>query len=186
MNFWGRTLVYLGLREEVEDHLDWQTGDAADDDWAPHESARAAAPSGSVGTAATSTDRPAVVRVQRIATGVPQSRVTDVSNVRALRGGLDVSTERVAVVQVQVFDDVEAIGTRYRLRNPVLFDVSGCSRDVARRVVDFVSGLTFASRGSLRRTAPKAFLLVPEGIDIPLDERRRLAQLGYDVDGVAR
>jgi hypothetical protein len=34
----------------------------------------------------------------------------------------------------------------------------------------------------LRRTAPRAFLLVPEGVDLPLDERRRLAQLGYDVD----
>jgi len=97
-----------------------------------------------------------------------------------------VSAERVAVVQVHVFDDVEAIGIRYRLRHPVLFDVSGCSREVARRVVDFVSGLTFASRGSLRRTAPRAFLLVPEGLDIPLEERRRLSQLGYDVDGVAR
>jgi len=85
-----------------------------------------------------------------------------------------------------VFDDVEVIGARYRLRSPVLFDVSGCSREVARRAVDFVAGLTFASRGSLRRTAPKAFLLVPEGVDIPLDERRRLAQLGYDVDGIAR
>jgi cell division inhibitor SepF len=117
---------------------------------------------------------------------VPPPRLAEVSNVRQLRSGLDVSADRVAVVQVQAFDDVEAIGARYRLRNPVLFDVSGCSREVARRVVDFVSGLTFASRGTLRRTAPKAFLLVPEGVDIPLDERRRLAQLGYDVNGVAR
>jgi FtsZ-interacting cell division protein YlmF len=49
-----------------------------------------------------------------------------------------------------------------------------------------VSGLTYASRGTLRRTASRAFLLVPEGLDIPLDERRRLAQLGYDVEGIAR
>jgi cell division inhibitor SepF len=175
MNFWGRTLVYLGLREEAEDQVDWQALDDADADAdvatvvgpgrsTPREGARAVTP----------VTRPAVVQ-QR-----------EVSNVRPLRGGLDVSAERVAVVQVQVFDDVEAIGARYRLRHPVLFDVSGCTREVARRVVDFVAGLTYASRGSLRRTAPKAFLLVPEGLDIPLDERRRLAQLGYDVNGVAR
>ncbi len=173
MSFWAKTLVYLGLREEADDQVDWQAMDPTDDDMGA-QSSRAAAD---------------VVAIQ--STGAPGSpsprlRVTEVSNVRPLRGGLDVSAERVAVVQVQAFDDVQAIGARYRLRHPVLFDVNGCSREVARRVVDFVSGLTFASGGSLRRTAPRAFLLVPEGIDIPLDERRRLAQLGYDVNGVAR
>jgi cell division inhibitor SepF len=170
MNFWGRTLVYLGLREEAEDQVDWQALDSTDADWTPQGAVAPVVP-----------PTPAV----RVSTAGPASR-PEVSNVRPLRSGLDVSADRVAVVQVQVFDDVEAIGARYRLRHPVLFDVSGCSKEVARRVVDFVSGLTFASRGSLRRTAPRAFLLVPEGIDIPLDERRRLAQLGYDVDGVAR
>lgn len=168
MNLWGRTLVYLGLREEDEDQVDWQAVESTDDQHVGQVS-------------------PAVPTFSGTRSGAPMVRTRpEPSNVRPLRSGLDVSAERVAVVQVQEFDDVEAIGTRYRLRHPVLFDVSGCSRDVARRVVDFVSGLTFASRGSLRRTAPRAFLLVPEGVDIPLDERRRLSQLGYDVDGVAR
>jgi cell division inhibitor SepF len=172
MNLWGRTLVYLGLREEDEDQVDWQAVESTDAQKAVQVSPAVPTASGSRGGAAS---------------GAPMVRTRpEPSNVRPLRSGLDVSAERVAVVQVHEFDDVEAIGTRYRLRHPVLFDVSGCSREVARRVVDFVSGLTFASRGSLRRTAPRAFLLVPDGVDIPLDERRRLSQLGYDVDGVAR
>jgi cell division inhibitor SepF len=174
MSLWGRTLVYLGLREESEDQVDWQVLESAGAETADRTSTVAAGATGASGLG------------QRTAMSSPQSHVAEVSNVRPLRSGLGVPGERVAVVQVQVFDDVEVIGTRYRLRSPVLFDVSGCSREVARRAVDFVAGLTFASRGSLRRTAPKAFLLVPEGVDIPLDERRRLAQLGYDVDGVAR
>jgi len=180
MNFWGRTLVYLGLREEAEDQVDWQALEDTDADDAAQ---------GAVALTSAPDARPGVRTTSRVVTSATRPQVqprAEVSNVRPLRSGLDVSAERVAVVQVQVFDDVEAIGARYRLRHPVLFDVSGCSREVARRAVDFVSGLTYASRGSLRRTAPKAFLLVPEGVDIPLDERRRLAQLGYDVNGVAR
>ena len=169
MNFWARTLVYLGLREEPDDQVDWQAMERTDTEMAAQ------------GAGAASE-----VAVHGAASSLSRPHVAEVSNVRPLRSGLDVSAERVAVVQVQSFDDVEVIGSRYRLRHPVLFDVTGCSRDVARRVVDFVSGLTFASRGTLRRTAPRAFLLVPEGVDIPLDERRRLAQLGYDVNGVAR
>jgi cell division inhibitor SepF len=169
MNVWARTLVYLGLREEDDDQVDWQAVEGSD-----------------VEMVAQGADARADVAVRQIGTTPSRTHVTEVSNVRPLRGGLDVSGERVAVVQVQRFEDVEAIGARFRLRHPVLFDVSECDRDVARRVVDFVSGLTFASRGSLRRTARRAFLLVPEGVDIPLDERRRLSQLGYDADGVAR
>ena len=184
MNIWGRTLVYLGLREEADDHGDWQALEDADVD-VDVESVRYS-PTGRASGSGSGSGPGGGERVVTPVTGADGRTRSEVSNVRPLRSGLDVSSERVAVVQVQVFDEVETIGARYRLRNPVLFDVSGCSREVARRVVDFVSGLTYASRGSLRRTAPKAFLLVPEGVDIPLDERRRLAQLGYDVDGVAR
>jgi cell division inhibitor SepF len=164
MSVWARTLVYLGLREEPDDAVDWQVVD----DGATPEAPRSTVPvaPASPGASAASSPSP--------------------SNVRPLRSGMDVSSERVTVVQVRVFDDVETIGSRYRHRQPVLFDVSACSREVARRTVDFVSGLTYASRGTLRRTAPRAFLLVPEGLDIPLDERRRLSQLGYEVEGAAR
>lgn len=170
MSVWSRTLVYLGLREEPDDAVDWQVVEDAgsgDEDVRPRSSA-AAAPARAPQPAPTAAES------------------GPIATVRPLRANVDVATERVTVVQVRVFDDVETIGSRYRRRQPVLFDVSACSRDVARRTVDFVSGLTFASGGTLRRTAPRAFLLVPDGLDIPLDERRRLAQLGYDVEGVAR
>jgi len=166
MSVWSRALIYLGLREEPDDALDWRLVEDAD----------ATPPGGApAGTAPAATGPAAAERAAR-----PSSSA---SNVRPIHAGVEVSNERVAVVQVRVFEDVEAIGSRYRLRHPVLFDVSACTREVARRTVDFVAGLTYASRGTLRRTAPRAFLLVPDGVDVPLDERRRLSQLGYDVDG---
>lgn len=165
MSVWSRTLVYLGLREEDDDAVDWQVVEDEVPSVEP-------APVASLAAVA-----------RQPAADVPSGPM---ATVRALRTPTEVAPERVTVVQVRVFDDVETIGTRYRHRQPVLFDVSACSKEVARRTVDFVSGLTFASRGSLRRTAPRAFLLTPEGVDIASEERRRLAQLGYDVEGVAR
>lgn len=185
MSMWARTLVYLGLREEPEDAAEWQVLEDIEpqDAQVEQEPSRAA-----VREAVRPARRPAVREAagpaRSASVRVPSGQAT--SKVRSLRDGLEVSADRVAVVQVLDFDDVEAIGSRYRLRHPVLFDVSACTREVARRTVDFVSGLTYASHGTLRRTAARAFLLVPEGLDIPLDERRRLAQLGYDVEGIAR
>lgn len=165
MSVWARTLVYLGLREEPDDALDWQVVEDAG--------------------AAAEQRPPANVAPQSIAPTAPRAPSEAPSNVRSLRPVMDASSERVSVVQVRVFEDVETIGSRYRQRHPVLFDVSATTKEVARRTVDFVSGLTYASRGTLRRTAPRAFLLLPEGVDVARDERRRLAQLGYDVEGDA-
>lgn len=178
MSIWARTLVYLGLREE-EDDVDWQVvEDAAPLEEVPARSGAGLRPS--VATAG-ATAGAAVAGSRDVAPVEDRS-----SNVRQLRTGLDLSSERVTVVHVRVFDDVETIGSRFRRSQPVLFDVSACSREVARRTVDFVSGLTYAGRGSLRRTAPRAFLLVPDGVDIALEERRRLSQLGYEVGSVGR
>jgi FtsZ-interacting cell division protein YlmF len=161
VNFWSRTLIYLGLREEPEDAVDWDVLESAGSGLpavTPPSSLSRAAADRSVGR-----------------------RGEESSNVRPIRSALDTSNDRIAVVQVRVFDDVESIGSRYRVRQPVLFDVSACGRDVARRAVDFVSGLTYASRGTMRRVGPRAFLLVPESVTVPDSERRRLEQLGYDL-----
>ena len=175
MSVWSRTLVYLGLREEEDDMTDWHVVEDAEPVVTSGPLAQAAPARGAAEPDAD------VTRRRRSSAPAPE-RVG--SNVRRLHPDLEVSTERVTVVHVRVFDDVETIGSRYRTRHPVLFDVSACTGAVARRTVDFVSGLTYATGGTLRRTAPRTFLLVPEGLDLPLDERRRLAQLGYDIDAV--
>ncbi len=168
---WERTLVYLGLREEPEDHVEWDVLESAD---------AASVPSRPTG-------RP-VVRP-------PDASPAPVAGVRPLRGvpaqaasPAPRDPDRVAVVQVRVFDDVEAVGQNHRAGRPVLFDVSGCERPVDRRVIDFVSGVTYASGGSLRRLTRGGFLLMPAGVTLGAAERERLARLGFpvDADGGAR
>lgn len=87
----------------------------------------------------------------------------------------------VRIVQVADFEDCESIGSRYRLMQPVLFDSSGVDAAIARRVLDFVSGLTYVSHGTLRKVGKRSFLLVPDGVQLPLEERRRLDDLGYEL-----
>ena len=127
--------------------------------------------------------------------GIPHDAVevvddadTGVSNVRPLRlgdrpgdGAERSPAARVAVVEVERFDDVEAIGARYRTGQAVLFDVVGGGAEVGRRVVDFVAGLTYASRGSLTKAGSRAFLLVPNDVVVVAAERQRLRDLGYRV-----
>jgi cell division inhibitor SepF len=192
---WNRTLVYLGLKEEPEEGYDPPDAERFDADDDPH--AEHAPPRGGEREPTREVDlreEPSDVEVVPAERGGSRPRpvpvtagaAPDETNVRPLRTG-DVHVRavgasggsRVAVVQVDVFEDVESIGSRYRTGQAVLFDVGGADASTGRRVVDFVAGLTFALRGKLSKVGAKAFLLVPDGIELSSDERRRLGELGY-------
>lgn len=153
---WQRTLIYLGLKEEPEEGYDEPPERlVSEQDGAP----------------------------QR-AHGYPDDHGAE-SVVRPLHTG-DVHVRavpsvvgRAAVVEIHDFDDVEKIGSRYRTGQVVLFDVSGADLPTGRRVVDFVSGLIYASRGRVSKVGSRAFLLVPDGVELADDELRRLSTLGY-------
>jgi cell division inhibitor SepF len=173
--FWQRTLIYLGLREEPDDRVEWDVLAAA----------------GSEGVApvpaATAASSPAQRPVRR-----PPDAPAAATNVRTLHETTPVTAPaaprsagaaaRVAVVQLRAFDDVEAVGANHRDRRPVLLDIGACDHPTARRVIDFVSGLTYATGGSLRRVTARGYLLLPDGVALDADERARLAQAGYPIE----
>lgn len=155
--WWHRTLVYLGLKEEPDDGYDESGQEAV--------ATEASAPATEQGVYARRGD--VTVRPLRPAPGPDEPHAPSV---------------RAAVVEIRAFDDVESVGARYRTGQAVLFDAAGADAASARRVVDFVSGMTFVSRGSLTKVGARAFLLVPDGVEVSEDERRRLSGLGYRVD----
>jgi cell division inhibitor SepF len=148
---WQKALVYLGLWEEPE-------AEQYDDLRPPVTEAVDDSPR-----------TKGNVRPLRIA---PSSDSTLGSVVR-----LDVA--RTAVVDVSTFEDCEQIGQRYRDGQPVLFDLAAVDRTTARRVLDFVSGMTYARHGSLSKLSNRAFLLTAEGVEVAPEERLRLEARGY-------
>ena len=173
---WYRTLVYLGLKEEPEPGYDEPvdthhlTGAAAQDRAERREPARF-----------DPVDDPDL-RPRRGGSDDVEPLADGASNVRQLRGATGVAEPadvRLAVVEIARFDDVEDVGARYRTGAPVLFDVTGADRAEARRVIDFVAGLTYALRGRMDRVGTRAFLLVPDGVTLPSREAERLQALGY-------
>jgi cell division inhibitor SepF len=148
---WHRTLVYLGLKEEPEEGYEDPSAAAEPD-----------------GPDAGYADERGDVRVRPL-------RPAPVAEPPAREA------TRVAVVEIRGFDDVEAVGARYRTGQPVVFDATATDGATARRVLDFVSGMTYALHGKLDKVGGKAFLLVPDGTAVPDTELRRLAAQGYRV-----
>ncbi len=152
---WHRTLIYLGLREQDEQGYDELPERFVPSDDNGHEPPRPTP--------------------EREDAEVRPLHLRD-AHVRPVASA---PVAPVAVVEVAAFDDVEAVAARFRSGQPVLFDLAEADRSDARRVVDFVSGLTYALDGSLTKVGTRAFLLVPDGLELADDERGRLSTLGY-------
>ncbi len=50
---------------------------------------------------------------------------------------------------------------------------------LAKRLIDFASGLTYALDGGMQRVADKVFLLTPKNVEVSAEERQRLLEKGF-------
>ena len=61
--------------------------------------------------------------------------------------------------------DAENIAYWYREGSPVVVDLSTMAEADVRRIIDFMSGLVSGLEGTIRKVAPKVFMLTPAGIE---------------------
>lgn len=85
---------------------------------------------------------------------------------------------RVHVVAPARFADAQEIGDRLKDDQPVIVNLQVVDRDLARRMIDFCSGLAYALSGSMEKVADQVFLLTPSDVEVSAEERRRLQERG--------
>ena len=73
---------------------------------------------------------------------------------------------RVVVMDPKSFEDSQAIADNLKNRRPVVVNLDHLDSEVARRVIDFCSGTTYALNGSLQKVGNGIYLFVPSNIDI--------------------
>jgi cell division inhibitor SepF len=76
---------------------------------------------------------------------------------------------RVVVVEIKCFDDVKGVADNLKNRRPVIINLEQADADLAKRVVDFISGAAYALNGSFQKVGNGIFLVVPDNIDIASD-----------------
>lgn len=73
---------------------------------------------------------------------------------------------RVMVSEPRSFDDAQEIADHLRNRRPVIVNLERVETELARRVVDFVSGAAYALSGSVQKVGGGIFLFAPNNVDI--------------------
>lgn len=113
------------------------------------------------------------------ASGVRQPTLSPDAGVRtsgAVRTIAAVS--KVTEVVPEGFNDAQQVGDRFKAGTAVAMDLGNVDRELARRLIDFCSGLCYGLGGRMERLGGQRYLLSPTGVEVSADERRRLGGEG--------
>ncbi len=91
---------------------------------------------------------------------------------RILGGGkaktvsLNSTQMQVVLVKPERYDDVTSIADHLNDGKTVVLNLESADMDLSRRIVDFLSGATYANHGNMRKVSKGTFLIVPNGVDM--------------------
>ena len=106
---------------------------------------------------------------------VPLTQTPDFSEisgtVRPLRAAASAKPHTVAPVK---FEDCKEMADRFLGGQPVIVNVQGVDHEVARRIIDFASGLCYGNEGKLERVNSQVYLLTPSDVEISVKEKLRI------------
>jgi cell division inhibitor SepF len=80
---------------------------------------------------------------------------------------------RVVVIEPRAFEETKGITDNLKNRRPVIVNLEQADSELARRVVDFISGATYALNGSMQKVGNGIFLFVPNNMDITSDYKEQ-------------
>lgn len=78
------------------------------------------------------------------------------------------ATTQLAVVLVKPerFDDARSIADHLNTKRTVVLNLEQTSKDVSRRLIDFLSGVAYANNGQIQRVANSTYIITPYNVDI--------------------
>ncbi len=166
---WHRALVYFGLAEEYPEEL--YEDEPVEAELESHYR-----------------DRPNVRRLRRRRDEIDDIFAEDDAEsgtrARARRrlrpvGGRGNGDVRVHLVVPKSFNDAQQVADKFKEGVPVILNLQGTETELAKRLIDFASGLTYALDGGMQRIADKVFMLTPRNVEISAEERARLIEKGF-------
>jgi cell division inhibitor SepF len=84
------------------------------------------------------------------------------------------------VVVPTSFNQAQEIADKFKGSQPVIVNMQSADRDLARRLIDFASGLCYGLGGQMEKVANQVYLLTPSNVEVSAEDRRRLQERNYD------
>ncbi|MBQ9227370.1 MAG: cell division protein SepF [Eubacterium sp.] len=73
---------------------------------------------------------------------------------------------QVVLVTPERFDEAPKIADHLNERRTVVLNLESTNRDIARRLLDFLSGVAYANSGQIKRVANSTYIITPYDVDV--------------------
>ena len=76
---------------------------------------------------------------------------------------------KVVLVKPERFEAASEIADHLKEKRTVVMNLESTHKDVARRLIDFLSGVAYASEGKIKKVAANTYIITPYSVDIQGD-----------------
>ena len=76
---------------------------------------------------------------------------------------------KVILVKPQRFENASEIADQLKDKRTVVLNLESTNKDVARRLIDFLSGVAYAGEGKIKKVAANTYIITPYHVDIEGD-----------------
>lgn len=73
---------------------------------------------------------------------------------------------QVVLVKPDRFENAAEVADHLREKRTVVLNLESTNRDIARRLLDFLSGVAYANEGKIKKVANSTFIITPYNVDI--------------------
>ena len=95
--------------------------------------------------------------------GVVDSRRGKVVNIHAT------TQLTVVLVKPERFENASEIADHLKEKRTVVVNLESTHKDIARRLIDFLSGVAYAGEGKIKRVAANTYIITPYSVEIQGD-----------------
>lgn len=87
-----------------------------------------------------------------------------------------VNINATAKLQVGIFkperfgEETRSIADELMKTHTVVLNLEDTNKDMARRILDFLSGVAYANRGKIKRVATNTYIIIPSNVDLTGDD----------------
>ena len=76
---------------------------------------------------------------------------------------------KVVLVKPERFETASEIADHLKEKRTVVMNLESTHKDIARRLVDFLSGVAYAGEGKIKKVAANTYIITPYSVDIQGD-----------------
>jgi len=94
------------------------------------------------------------------------------------------SPMKVVLVEPTSYDEVQSICDDLKSKKPIIINFENMDKEIARRMVDFISGAVYALDGTIQKVSNGIVLVAPSNVDVLGNIRSSIDSEDFDLEGI--